>query len=196
MWEITRSKLENERKRKGITYASIASHLGYSDTSIHRWLADPRSENGKPCPKQPLKKNAPPYDVIVQLAGFIGCDINEITSAVGENELKKSQDINYMGTEALLCEMEKWKEQYKHHCDSALAHERELRTQVEEHCKALLAEKNHKYETVVAYLKLQVDRFRLTSIILLILFVLAVITLTVVLVANLPEIGAGGSILK
>jgi hypothetical protein len=184
MWEITRSKLETERKKKGITYASIASHLGYSDTSIHRWLAEPKGENGKPCPKQPIKKNAPPYDVIVQLADFIGCDINEITSAVGENELKKSQDINYMGTEALLCEMEKWKEQYNHHCEEALAHERELRTQSEEHYKALLAEKDRRYETVVAYLKHQVERSRITIIILLILFVVALVTLAVVLAAN------------
>lgn len=189
MWEITRVKLEKARKEKGISYAAIAAKVGYGDSTIHRWLSDPKELDGKEIPK---KKCAPPYDVIVEMAEYLGCDIRDITAAVGAKEMQVAQDINYMGTEALLAEFQKWKEEHSHHCQTVVDHQIELRKLDAEHHAAIAG----KQEAEISYLKEQVRRFRIITICLLTLFVLTVLALAVILVVNLPEIGAGGSIIK
>lgn len=189
MWEITRAKLENARKEQGITYVSIADHVGYSDSTIHRWLADPKEQDGAPNQK---KKCAPPYDTIVDMAEYLNVDIRDITAAVGAKEMQVAQDINYMGTKDLLAEMQRWKQEHSHHCQIVIDHHAEIRALDAAHH----AEMTGRLTAEVSYLKEQVRRFRLTSIILLALYILSIIAIFVILFVDIPQIGAGGSILK
>lgn len=189
MWEITRVKLENARKEQGISYSAIAAKVGYSDSTIHRWLADPKEQDGTANPK---KKCAPPYDTIVDMAEFLQVDIRDITAAVGAKEMQVAQDINYMGTKDLLAEMQKWKQEHTYHCQTVIDHHVELRALDARHH----AEITGKLTAEVSYLKEQVSRFRLTSIIILALYILSIIAIFVILFVDLPQIGAAGSILN
>lgn len=188
MWEITRVKLENARKEQGITYSAIAAKVGYSDSTIHRWLADPKEQDSAANPK---KKCAPPYDTIVDMAEFLQVDIRDITAAVGAKEMQVAQDINYMGTKDLLAEMQKWKEEHSHHYQTVIDHHVELRALDATH----YAEMSGRLTAEILYLKEQVRRFRITSICVLALYILSIIAILVILFFDIPQIGAGGSIL-
>lgn len=189
MWEITRAKLEKARKDQGVTYAAIAAEVGYSDSTIHRWLADPKDQEGGTNCK---KKCAPPYDTIVDMAEYLNVDIRDITAAVGAKEMQVAQDINYMGTKGLLDEMQRWKQEHSHHCQTVIDHHVELRALDARHHAEMVG----KLTAEISYLQKQLHRSRITSVCALALYLLSIIAFFVILFVDLPQIGAGGSLLK
>lgn len=188
MWEIVRTKLEKARRDQGISYDALGDHLGYSHSTVHRWLEDPdaRPQTAKPC-----KKTAPPYDVVVDMAAFLHCDIQEINAAVGAKELQVSQDIGYMGTDALLHQFQLWKDEHAAHTQAIVDHHTELRLLDAAHHATMLA----KLDAELAYLKDQVRRFRAATIIFLVAFVAVLLICLSFLLFDIPSLGAGGSIL-
>lgn len=187
MWEIARQKLEKARIEKGFSYAAIASHIGYSDTTVQRWLQEPKKDSDS---KHPAPKSAPPFNVVVDVAAFVGCDIHDITSAVGAQELQMGQAVGYKGTAALLEDFERWKNEHSHHCQTVIDHHMELRRLDADHHAQITG----RLSAEVSYLKQQVARFRVTAIVLLVLFVLALLFAVFLVAADVPELGAGGTV--
>lgn len=187
MWEITRQKIEKKRIANGYSYSAVASHIGYSDTTVQRWLQDPKKDADS---KHPAPKSAPPFNVVVDMATFVGCDIREITSAVGAQELQIGQAVGYKGTAALLEDFERWKNEHSRHCQTVIDHHMELRRLDADHHAQITG----RLSAEVSYLKQQVARFRVTAIVLLTLFVLALLFAVYLVAADVPELGAGGTI--
>lgn len=187
MWEIARQKIEKARIAKGYSYATVAAHVGYSDTTVQRWLQEPKKDTD--C-KHPAPKSAPPFNVVVDVAAFVGCNIHDITSAVGAQELQMGQAVGYKGTAALLEDFERWKLEHSHHCQTVIDHHVELRRLDADHHAQVMG----RLSAEVTYLKQQVARFRITAIVLLTLFVLALLFAVYLVAADVPELGAAGTI--
>ena len=83
---------------------------------------------------------------------------------------------------------------HSQHCEMLLDHQRELRALEREKHEELRAQIEAHHKKVVAYLSKQVSRFRLTSIVFCVLFVCGAIYNTFISVADVPQLGAAGSV--
>ena len=82
------------------------------------------------------------------------------------------------------------------HFETLLAHQKELRQlEADTHAQLMRQQQEH-HAKVVAYLKQQVSRFRLTAIIFCVLFICGIIYNTFISAVDLPQLGAGGSIVR
>ena len=82
------------------------------------------------------------------------------------------------------------------HFEALLAHQKELRQLEADNFTRLMQQRDMHYLKVVDYLKQQVSRFRLTTIIFCVLFVCGAIYNTFISAVDLPQLGAGGSVVR
>lgn len=194
MWDITRRQIVKAMQEQHYTNLTLGAKVGYSDSTIQRWLAEPKpgkkEENGK--------KTAPPYDVIIEIADILHLDIQKIKADIGEQEMRAAQKIDYAGTDELLRQFEVWKADHTHHCEIVIAHQEELHRREIAIKDAVI---DHRDETIgqlqknVGYLKEQSRRLRISLIVAALLCVGFFAFVLVLLMVNLPQLGAGGSIL-
>jgi transcriptional regulator with XRE-family HTH domain len=208
MWEITRAPLEKARKEKGLSYEALGAKIGYSDSTVQRWLQDPKKEQEpkkEQDPKNKGNKSAPPYDVVMEIAAILEVDLQEINAVIGKSEMEASQKIGYMGTDRLIAEYEKREQLIRDHCAQLVQHQIELRTQQQATFDHALAElKEAHKETIteirrykdasVAHLQTQNKNLRAALVAMLVLFVLSVVFLVAVMAVDAPHIGAAGSV--
>lgn len=170
-------KLDSVRLEKGESFKTMESALGISDSTLCRWFA------GKSEPTiSELRLLADHFGV--PLATLFDDDERGTLSAVHADQaaaflagtfrrLHPSADTT--------------------HNDMLAHHEAMLQAQAGLH-KQLLDQQSHHYNVVVDYLKQQVRNFRLTAIIFLVLFIASLCFTVFITVADIPELGAGGTI--
>lgn len=191
MWDIARRKILKAMQDQRLSNETLGAKVGYSDTTIQRWFAEPK-------PGKDSKKSAPPYDVILDIAAILDLDIHSLNADIGEHEMRAAQKIGYAGTDELLLQFEAWKADHTNHCEAVISHQAEL------HTKEIAikdTELRHKDEVItqlrtnVDWLKNQTRRLRISLITAALICIAIACVLFFVLAVNLPQIGAGGSIL-
>lgn len=112
--------------------------------------------------------------------------------------MRAAQKISYAGTDELLLQFEAWKADHTHHCEAVISHQAELHTKEIAIKDAVIT---HRDETIgqlhknVGYLKEQSRRLRISLIVTALLCVGLFAFILVLIMFNLPQLGAGGSIL-
>lgn len=187
MRPILLERLNNQKKISGKSLEAISKITGYSDSTLSRWYKG---------------ESTPDTDQLENVYVATGGSLKDLYAEVGEAEVKAAEKFDYKGTDALLAEFEKREALYKHHCEQVVAHERSLREQQQQSFdKAIQALRDSQTETVsnikesykasTDYLKSQNGRLRTSLIVISVLFVVAVVSLTVYILIDAPQIGAG-----
>lgn len=193
MWDIARRKIVKAMQEQHVSNEILGAKVGYSDSTIQRWFAEP-----KPGKEDCGKKSAPPYDVILDIAAILKLDVQSLNADIGEQEMRAAQKIGYAGTDELLLKFEKWKEDHNRHCEMVIAHHKEL------HMREIAikdVEISKRDETIgqlrksIEWLKEQTRRLRIALICFVVLCLAFIVFILVLIMVNLPQIGAGGSIL-
>lgn len=193
MWDIARRKIVKAMQEQHVSYETIGAKVGYSDSTIQRWFAEP-----KPGKEDCGKKSAPPYDVILEIAAILKLDVQSLNADIGEQEMRAAQKIGYAGTDELLLKFETWKADHTHHCEMVIAHHKEL------HMREIAikdVEISKRDDTIgqlrksIEWLKEQTRRLRIALICFVVLCLAFIVFILVLIMVNLPQIGAGGSIL-
>lgn len=187
MRPILLERLNNQKKISGKSLEAISKITGYSDSTLSRWYKG---------------ESTPDMDQLENVYVATGGSLKDLYAEIGEAEVKAAEKFDYKGTDALLAEFEKREKLYQHHCEQVVAHERVLREhQQQSFDKAIQALQDSNKETVAHlrerytastdYLKTQNGRLRRSLIVFVALFVVVMIALTVFILIDAPQIGAG-----
>jgi len=193
MWDIARRKIVKAMQEQHISYETIGAKVGYSDTTIQRWFAEP-----KPGREDCGKKSAPPYDVILDIAAILKLDVQSLNADIGEQEMRAAQKVGYAGTDELLLRFEAWKADHTHHCEMVIAHQKEIHLREIAIKDVEISKQGEAIEQLnknIKWLKEQTSRLRTALICFVVLSFTLIAFILVLLMVNLPQFGAGGSIL-
>lgn len=116
MRDIYLSRLADLREKNHTSLALLESKLGISQSTLSRWLQG---------------KGSPSVDDLERLIEALGGNIRDIFADVGEQELRAAEKIDYKGIDTLLADFERREKITKEHYDARIAHEVQLRTQLQ-----------------------------------------------------------------
>lgn len=170
-------KLDDMRRERGESLAMLEKAVGISDSTLGRWFSG---------------KGEPSYAEMELLASHYGTTVEALCHEETSAELmeRHTEQARQFFAETF---------RSLHHSDqsqmeSLIAHhEAMLEAQAGLHRQMLDQQQRH-YNSVVCYLKNQVSEFRITAIIFLVLFILSLCFIIFITVADIPEMGAGGTI--
>lgn len=202
MWEITRQHIVKVMREQGVSNGCLATKIGVSTSSVQRWLADPREKkNGLPTSAvtdaELEEQVGPAIEHVRRIAKVLNIE-QALFADIGKSEMEAAEKVGYAGTDALLLKFEAWKADHTHHCEVAISHQAEL------HAKEIAIKDTqiaHKDEVIsqlhrnMGWLKDQTRRLRISLITAALICIALACVLFFVLAVNLPQIGAGGSIL-
>lgn len=141
------------KEKSGKSFAALEKDIGRSASTICRWL----KEEGEPT-----------FEEILLLCEAMGGNPRDLFASVGEQELKASEKVDYMGADALLEDFARREAIYRENCDQRVAHQIELRQELQksfdtmvatlarEH-EAALTKRDETYDRTTSYLKKLVD---------------------------------------
>ena len=187
MKEVYLRRLKALKDSSGMSFAALSQKTGISDSTLSRWFKG---------------EGSPDMDDLELICTSLGGRFRDILADVGEAEMEAAKKVDYMGTDALLAEFEKREKLYQHHCEQVVSHERILREQqqqsfdkaiqaLQDSQKETVAHLKERYTASTDYLKTQNGRLRRSLIVFVALFVVAMIVLTVFILIDAPQIGAG-----
>ena len=187
MKDVYLRRLKSLKESTGTSFAALSQKTGISDSTLSRWFKGDGS---------------PDLDDLELICTALGGRFRDILADVGEAEMEAAKKVDYMGTDALLAEFEKREKLCQRHCEQVVAHERSLREQQQQSFdKAIQALQGSQKETIsqlkecytasIDDLKSHNVRLRRSLIAFVALFVVAVIALSVFIVIDAPQIGAG-----
>lgn len=202
MWEITRQHIVKVMREQGVSNGCLATKIGVSTSSVQRWLADPREKkNGLPTSAvtdaELEEQVGPAIEHVRRIVKVLNIE-QALFADIGKSEMAAAEKVGYAGTDALLHKFETWKADHSHHCEMVIAHHKEL------HLREIAikdVEISKRDDTIVQlrknsdWLKEQTRRLRIALICFVVLCLAFVVFILVLLMVNLPQLGAGGSVL-
>lgn len=181
MDKIALARLNQLRKDRNETYKMLEEAVGISDSTLSAWYSG---------------KAEPSTYGLEKLAAHYNMTVAELYASVPLSTVpqEKQQDMDIILR--IIDECNADKSFQAHHCQTIVDHQKELRQlEATNHARLMQQELAH-HEKVVDYLKKQVSRFRLTTIIFCALFVCGIIYTTFISAVDLPQLGAGGSVVQ
>lgn len=181
MDKIALERLNQLRKERGETFKQLEESVGISDSTLSAWYSG---------------KAEPSTYGLEKLAAHYNMTVSELYASVPLSTVpqEKQQDMDIILRIIDECNADKTFQ--SHHCQTLLDHQKELRQLEADNFTRLMQQRDMHYLKVVDYLKQQVSRFRLTTIIFCVLFVCGAIYNTFISAVDLPQLGAGGSIVQ
>lgn len=149
MRDIYTNHLIKLKESQKISFSALQDKTGITSSTLCRWFKG---------------EGNPTVDELETIFTALGGDIRDVFADVGEQELRASRKIDYMGADALLADFERREKIYKDNCDARIAHQIELREKLQESFHTAIAslEKTHAdalkkrdetYSSSVGYLK-------------------------------------------
>lgn len=181
MDKIALDRLNQLRKERGETFKQMEEAVGISDSTLSAWYSG---------------KAEPSTYGLEKLAAHYGLTVSELYASVPLSTVpqEKQQDMDIVLR--IIDECNADKSFQSHHCQTLLDHQKELRQLEADNYTRLMQQELAHHEKVVEYLKKQVSRFRITAIIFCALFICGIIYTTFISAVDLPQLGAGGSVVQ
>lgn len=181
MDKIALARLNQLRKDRNETFKMLEEAVGISDSTLSAWYSG---------------KAEPSTYGLEKLAAHYNMTVAELYASVPLSTVpqEKQQDMDIILRIIDECNADKAFQ--AHHSQTIVDHQKELRQlEAATHARLMEQELLH-HEKVVEYLKKQIARFRLTAIIFCALFVCGIIYTTFISAVDLPQLGAGGSVVQ
>lgn len=149
MREIYTNHLIKLKERTKISFAALEQNTGISASTLCRWFKG---------------EGNPSVDDLERIFEALGSDMREVFAAVGEQEFRAAEKVDYKGADALIADYEERIKIIRENCNDRVAHQIELREKLQEsfHASlhaletshaAALQKRDDTYDRSVGYLK-------------------------------------------
>lgn len=103
-------------------------------------------------------ESEPTVDTLERIVEYLGGSMRDLYAQVGEQELKASEQHDYMGTDAMADEFARREKLIREHCDQRIAHADELRRQLQQSFDTTIAAMERTHATELQKLDAHFDR--------------------------------------
>lgn len=172
MHKLALQKLNDIRIALGKTFKGMEADLHYSDSTLNNWFTG---------------KSDIPTGALETIAEYFGTTASAILDDIPVSEVPPEQQKNKEIIDTIISEKKTLEAVYEQKFEMAEQHHAQMLKIKEDHYQEMLKHHREQYVINTDYLKKQVDRFRITSIILLGLLVVSLIFSVVLVMWMAPD---------